>query len=254
MVNQIKAEGLFENENGFIIISETQKEKCIEGGDSFRSKVVFLYKGKKGDVIRVASDDYSLFSIYYDRCRYTRSETKNNEVKESSHFTRLYDEDFVRDAAKEFGSPICTEDDLEERWEKENPEPSDEAEAPKNITLSFTRSFPDMKRGLYSVRKLSTSLKGLTFFLQNKGLASINDVAMLLVIFHSHSSSHDLPSLELTSDYVRITSPCGNNSLKFEDTTGSGSFRITWDTHVGVSGFAYQRAAKKHGWDAVENE
>lgn len=253
MENQMKAGGLFENENGFIILSETQKEKGIEGGDSFRSKVVFLYKEKKGDVIKDTSEKSSYFSLYYDKCRYTRSINENGVISETSLFTRAHDEDFVRDAAKEFGCPICTEDDLEDRWEKENP-PIGESREPRNVTLSFTRNFTTLKRGLHSARKLSMDMASLTSFLNHISVSSMYDIAKALVLNHAHSHSHELPTLELSPDYLRITAANGRHSLKIEELLGSGMTRMTWTIVAGQHGSIYQRTAKKHGWDAVEKE
>ena len=254
MENQMKAGGLFENENGFIILSSKQRNLEGKDGKSIGSKAVFMYRGKQGDVILDTSDNHWFFSIYYDKGRYTRSVKNDVEVEESSLFTRLHDEDFVRDAGKAFGVPICTEDDLEERWEKENPKPEEYNKAPMNVTLSFTRSFSSLKRGLYSASKLSPYSEGLISFLNPTSANSIYDMANALVAHLSRPDNHYLPTLELTPDYLRVTTAYRHESLKFEERSNSDRVLRTWTVVVDKYGSMYQRAAKKHGWNAVEKK
>ena len=238
---------LKETENGFIIISEKNEGGDPEFGRNFDYEVVFNYKGKVGQFLKSSWGDNEVIHILYDGCIYKRAYT-NGEIEERSTFTDCYDAGFVIAATKEFGVHVRTEDELAEIWEKENPKSEEEDDVRDFVTLTFSRTFPNLKRGLWSARKMSDSLREMTYFIESKDSHTLKGVVKAFADAYVGERNNNNPTMEVTPDYVLITSASGYNTLKFE--SFSGEIRLTWTVKSSSGGGNSSRAATKHGWGA----
>ena len=234
-----------ETENGFIILSEIQEGDDPDFGNNFNLEVYFNYRGKTGQYLKSSRGDDCWVHLLYDGCKFSHTH-KDGETTTLSSFTDPYDTNFLSDARKEFEFNFLTEDELEGRWELEHPEAEPEEDVNDFVTLSYSRSFSDLKRGLHSARKMSFSLRDMTWF-EGKVPESLKEFGKaFLEAYYGEDQSGPYPTMEVTPDYLKITSASGYNSLKVEEFFGET--RLTWTVSSSRGGVSSKRAAEKHGW------